>query len=328
VPGGYVSGVQGAIGTHGGFLHGKAGISGVHGGFLHGVNTISGVFGTFVHGLDTISGIHGGYTFGLCQDSGEFDIAFVFQVVAVEDFDARIAVELTRQRNFDAQITVFQITLPPVCAINSPLSETVLSASLPTMLTVQGSGKALNNKHIEQVRFTFADFKGATSGTLVGGVQDDGLFEATRQIDTEGLYTVKIEVIDSFGYRGSCAQQILVVDSASTSGALLAALPKLLLTATVTSGDAKLLTDFTHSISSGLDTISGILEYTDYSDQQESLVTSLEMPTSNIMGKVLTVSGRTHEYTVPGTYVPVWAVSGSFGIVSETLASGIDIDEF
>ncbi len=74
------------------------------------------------------------------------------------------------------------------------------------------------------------------------------------------------------------------------------------------------------SVTSGLDTTSGLLEYTDFADQQESLVNSLEMP----LGTQFVDATRRHDYTMPGTYCAVWSVSGEFGIVSDTIADGID----
>jgi hypothetical protein len=329
VVGGYMSGIEGVFGPHGGFIHGKAFASGVFGGFVHGADIVSGVFGTFVHGIDTVSGVHGSYIFGSCQDSGEFDITFLFQVVDTEDFDARLGVELTRLRDFDAQLKVAQITLPPVCSIEIPLPETILERDLPTLIAVRGSGRSLSGKTIEQVRFTFADFRGAESGVLISGIPDDGIFEATHPLHTQGLYTIKIEVVDSFGYRGTCCQQLLLIPTGGVSGEILNSFPGIFLETnpTPSSGDAKFLVDFTHSIS-GIDTISGVYEYTDYADQQESQITSLEMPSGSIAGKVYTVDVRQHEYSVPGTYCPVWAASGDWGIVSDTVADGFDALNF
>ncbi|MEE8113027.1 MAG: hypothetical protein V3T23_01610, partial [Nitrososphaerales archaeon] len=64
----------------------------------------------------------------------------------------------------------------------------------------------------------------------------------------------------------------------------------------------------------------GLLEYTDFSDQQESLLNSLEMPVSTQFTDFV----RTHDYTMPGHYTPVWAVSGNWGVVSDSLSDGID----
>jgi hypothetical protein len=327
--GGYVTSVSGVQGAHGGWVHGRAFVSGFTGGFVHGLGQISGTFGTFVHGMGIVSGIIGSYVYGGRQTDGEFDIAFTFQIVSADDFDARLGVELTKFRDFDARLGVLRITSPPTCALTLPLAETVVSG-LPYSLTVQGSGISSDNKTIDQIRFTFADFKQAASGTLIGGVKDRGLYEATRVIDTQGLYTVKIEVIDSFGYRSTCSQQVLIIgsgDALPTSGEVLDAFPGVALSTSIVSGVAKEVVSFTHSLS-GLSDTSGIFEYTDFSDGQESLVNSLEMPTGTISNRAVVSGVRQHEYSMPGNYVPVWSVSGSWGIVSDTVVSGFDFQSF
>lgn len=320
--GGYISGVSGFCQPYGGFIHGRAFVSGQFGGFMHGAEQISGVFGHFIHGLDSVSGFFGGYTFGQCEGEDEFDCTLNFSIVSAKDFDARLGVEKTQFIDFDARLGVIHITQPPGCTLDLPLVGTVASG-LPFDLTVQGSGFAFENKTIEQVRFTFADFKGAETGTLVGGEPNSGLFEATRQYDTPGWYTVKIEILDSFGYRSSCCQPFLLLPSGSTSGAYLATLPGIELTANIKTGSTIQRVLFQHALS-GLDTISGILEYTDFADQQESLVTSLEMPS----GTQFTAGVREHDYTMPGRYCPVWAASGNWGVVSDTISDGIDFTGF
>lgn len=329
--GGYVSGVSGDFGHTGGFVHGRAFLSGFVGGFVHGSELVSGFHGGFVHGRQFVSGYFGSYAYGACDANGEFDIAFTYQIVSADDFDARMAVELTRLKEFDARLGATILTAPPTCTLQDPLGGTVVSG-LPYTLTVQGSGIANNGKNLDRVRFTFSDFKDAESGTLVGGVKDNGLYQASRVLDTSGLFTVKIETIDDFGYRSSCCQQILVMPSGDatsipSSGAYLNSLPGLSLTAGIVSGVAKEIVSFTHALS-GLGDISGILEYTDYADQQESQITSIEMPTGTIFGGTYPVGVRQHEYSTPGTYCSVWAASGNWGIVTDTTAVGFDVANF
>ena len=316
--GGYVSGVSGLCQPYGGFIHGRAFVSGQIGAFMHGADQISGVFGHFIHGIDTISGLFGSYTFGACEGLDEFDCTLNFSIVTVKDFDARLGVEKTQLIDFDARLGVIHITQPPGCTIELPLVGTIVSG-VPFTLTVQGSGFAFENKTIEMVRFTFADFKDAETGTLVGGSSNSGLFQAIRGYDTPGLYNVKIEILDSFGYRSSCVQPFLLVPSGVESGVYLNSLPGIELSANLKTGSTIQRVEFQHAIS-GLDTISGVLEYTDFADQQESLVTSLEMPS----GTQFLAGTRTHDYTMPGRYAPVWAASGDWGIVSDTIADGID----
>ena len=318
--GGYVSGVSGLCVPYGGFIHGKAQISGAPavGHFLWGKDLASGVFGHFVHGLDIVSGFIGHYEFGACRGLSEFDVTLNFSIFTADDFDARLGVEKTQLLDFDAKLGVLQVTQPPECTLEMPLVGEVGSGT-PYSLTVQGSGYAFNNKSIAMTRFTFADFKGAESGTLIQGQPNSGLFEATRELDTPGWYTVKIEVLDSFGYRTSCCRPFLLLPSGSTSGAFINSLPGVSIEGTPQSGTAIHTVSFTHSIS-GLTTTSGVLEYTDFADQQESLVNSLEMP----VGTQFVDFVRRHDYTMPGRYCPVWAVSGEFGIVSDTIADGID----
>jgi hypothetical protein len=320
--GGYISGVSGFCQPYGGFIHGRAFVSGQVGAFMHGLDQISGVFGHFIHGTDSISGFFGGYTFGACESQNEFDCTLNFSIVTAKDFDARLGVEKTQFIDFDARLGVIHITQPPGCTLEIPLVGTIASG-VPFTLTVQGSGFAFEDKTIEMVRFTFADFKEAASGTLVQGSPSSGLFEASRAYDTPGWYTVKIEILDSFGYRSSCCQPFLLLPSGSTSGAYLATLPGIDLTASIKTGSTIQRVLFQHALS-GLDTISGILEYTDFADQQESLVTSLEMPS----GTQFTAGFREHDYTMPGRYCPVWAASGNWGVVSDTIADGIDFTGF
>lgn len=320
--GGHVSGVSGVVDHWGGFLHGKASISGLPGGFIHGADIASGLFGCFMHGLDMASGFIGSYTYGACEGSSEFDITLNFRIVSFNDFDARLGVEKTREYNFDARLGVIQITRPPTCTLELPLIGTIGSGTPtdPYMLTVQGSGIAQNNKTIEKVRFTFSDFKGAELGTLVAGETSSGLYEATRALDTSGWYTVKIEVVDSFGYRASCARPFFLIPSGTPSGEYLNDLPGIRLTSNTTTGSTIQRVLFEHNLS-GLQNTSGVLEYTDFADEQESLVNSLEMPSGNA---IFTSGFRGHDYTMPGTYTPVWAVSGSWGIVSDSISIGID----
>jgi hypothetical protein len=320
--GGYVSGVSGFCQPYGGFIHGRAFVSGQIGAFMHGADQISGVFGHFMHGLDSVSGFFGAYTYGQCEGSDEFDCTLNFSIVSAKDFDARLGVEKTQFIDFDARLGVIHITQPPGCTLELPSIGTIASG-LPYTLTVQGSGFAFENKTVEMVRFTFADFKGAESGTLIQGEPNSGLFEATRGYDTPGLYNVKIEILDSFGYRSSCVQPFLLVPSGVESGVYLNSLPGIELSANIKTGSTIQRIEFQHAIS-GLDTISGILEYTDFADQQESLVTSLEMPS----GTQFLAGTRTHDYTMPGRYAPVWAASGSWGVVSDTIADGIDFTGF
>jgi hypothetical protein len=315
---GYVSGVSGVTVPYGGFIHGKAVASGHIGSFLHGLGLASGVFSHFIHGKDEVSGFIGHYEFGACQSNGEFDIVLNFSVVTSKDFDSRLGVEKTQVYEFDSRLGVIRITRPPTCAMEAPLIGEVGSGT-PYVLTVQGSGIANDDKSLSMVRFTFADFKGAEEGVLVGGVPNSGLFEASREFDTPGWYTVKIEVLDSYGYRSSCCRPFLLLPSGSTSGAFINSLPGITLEATPGSGSAIHTVSFTHAIS-GLTTTSGLLEYTDFADQQESLVNSLEMP----LNTQFTNFVRRHDYTMPGNYCAVWAVSGEFGVVSDTIADGTD----
>lgn len=315
---GYISGVSGVLDHIGGFIHGRAQVSGVIGAWLHGLGQQSGVFGHFIHGLDQISGLVGGYFFGGCEASSEFDVVLNFRVVAFDEFDARLAVEKTRVYDFDARLGIIRITSPPSCTLELPLIGTIVSG-LPYDLTVSGSGIANDDKKVSKVRFTFADFKGAAEGVLISGIPNSGLYQATRQFDTPGWYTVKIEILDSYGYRTSCCRPFLLLPSGVTSGVYLSTLPGIAITGTPTTGSAIHTVSFTHSIS-GLETTSGILEYTDFSDQQESLVNSLEMPS----GTQFIDFVRRHDYTMPGRFCPVFAVSGSFGIVSDSISNGID----
>lgn len=315
---GYLSGVEGVSDQLGGFLHGKAQVSGTVGAFMHGAGQQSGVFGHFVHGLDIVSGFIGSYTFGACEESAEFDIILNFNVVTFKDFDARLAVEKTKVYDFDARLGVIRITDPPECTIEAPPIGTIVSG-LPFELTVSGSGIAQDNKKVSMVRFTFADFKGAESGVFVQGVPNSGLYKATRTFDTPGWYNLKIEVLDSYGYRTSCCRPFLLLPDGVGSGDFLNSLPGISIETGTDVGSAIEQVSFVHSLS-GLNTTSGLLEYTDFADQQESLVNSLEMPT----GTQFVDFVRRHDYTMPGRYCPVWAVSGSFGIVSDTIADGID----
>lgn len=316
--GGYVSGVSGQIDHIGGFIHGVGQVSGTIGAFLHGIGVVSGVYGGFIQGIDTISGIIGSYVVGAGEALSEFDITFNFQIVAAKDFDSRLEVVKTAYHNFDATLGVIRITRPPDCELQLPLVGLVASG-LPYTLTVAGSGIAFEDKHIAKVRFTFADFKGAESGTLVAGLPFSGLYETSRTFDTPGWYTIKMEVTDTYGYRHSCCRPFLLIPSGSTSGAYLATLPSVSLTGTPLDGSAIQRVFFTHAIS-GLATTSGVLEYTDFADQQESLLNGLEMPS----GTQFIDFVRTHDYTMPGSYCPVWAVSGSWGVVSDSISAGVD----
>ena len=316
--GGYVSGVDGLCIPYGGFIHGRAFVSGQIGAFLHGSQQASGIFGHFAHGVDSSSGFFGHYQFGACEANGEFDIVLNFSLVTNQDFDARLGVEKTKFIDFDARLGVIRITAPPECTFEAPLIGE-LASGIPFVLTVQGSGIALDDKQIVTTRFTFADFKGAEQGTLVSGIANSGLFEAQREFDTPGWYTLKIEILDSFGYVATCCRPFLLLPSGSTSGAFINSLPGISIESSANTGSAINSISFTHTVS-GLDTTSGLLEYTDFADQQESLVNSLEMP----VGTQFTDFVRRHDYTMPGRYCPVWAVSGEFGIVSDTIADGID----
>jgi len=316
--GGYVSGVEGLCIPYGGFIHGKAFTSGHIGAFLHGSKEASGVFGHFIHGIDSVSGFIGHYAFGACESNGEFDVILNFSVITNKSFDARLGVEKTQFIDFDAKLGVIRITQPPSCTFEAPLTGE-LGSGTPFVLTVSGSGIAQDNKDIIGTRFTFADFKDAEKGTLVGGVANSGLYQAQREFDTAGWFTLKIEVIDSFGYRASCCRPFLLVPSGSTSGAFINSLPGVSIESSTNTGSAINTVSFTHSLS-GLDTTSGLLSYTDYSDQQESLVDSLEMP----VGTQFVDFVRRHDYTMPGFYCPIFVVSGEFGIVSDTVANGID----
>lgn len=315
---GYVSGVSGVFDHIGGFMHGKASVSGQLGSFLHGAGQQSGIFGQFVHGFDRVSGFIGSYSMGACADSSEFDIVLDFRVVSFDEFDARLGVEKTKLLDFDARLGIIRITEPPDCTLELPLVGTIVSG-LPYELTVTGSGIARNDKKVSMVRFTFADFKGAESGTLIDGVPNSGLYSATRVFDTPGWYNVKIEVLDSYGYRTSCVRPFLLNPSGTPSGTFINSLPGISLSGTPILGSAIQAISFTHSLS-GLDTTSGLLEYTDFANQQESLVNSLEMPSGTQFVNFV----RRHDYTMPGRFSPVWSVSGEFGIVSDTIAGGID----
>lgn len=315
---GYVRGVSGVTAPYGGFMHGRAFVSGHIGHFLHGAGLASGHFGHFVHGLDIVSGFIGAYEFGACETNGEFDVVLNFSVVTNKDFDARLGVEKTQLLEFDSRLGVIRITRPPGCTFEAPLIGE-LGSGVPYILTVSGSGIAQDNKKIAMTRFTFADFKGAESGTLVGGEANSGLFEAQREFDTPGWYTIKLEILDSYGYRSSCCRPFLLVPSGVGSGVFINSLPGISIETAQQTGSAIHTVSFTHSIS-GLSTTSGLLEYTDFADQQESLVNSLEMPLNTQFVDFV----RRHDYTMPGFYCPVWSVSGEFGIVSDTIADGID----
>lgn len=316
--GGYISGVSGQMDHIGGFIHGVGEVSGLFGAYLHGLGQISGLFGGFLHGMGIASGIIGAYTFGAGEALSEFDISFTFQIVAAKDFDSRLEVVKSAYHNFDAMLGVVRITRPPDCALQLPLIGLVASG-LPYTLTVQGSGWAYEDKSLSKVRFTFADFKGAASGIHIGGLPNSGLYEATRTFDTPGWYTIKMELTDSYGYRHSCVRPFLLVPSGSTSGAYLATLPGIEFSATPTLGSTIQRVLFTYGLS-GLATTSGFLEYTDFADQQESLLNGLEMPS----GTQFVSFVREHDYTMPGQYRPVWAVSGSWGVVSDSISAGID----
>lgn len=316
--GGYLSGVSGHIDHIGGFIHGVGQVSGLFGAYLHGLGQVSGLFGGFLHGLGIASGIIGSYVFGAGEALSEFDITFNFQIVAAKDFDSRLEVVKSAYHNFDAMLGVVRITRPPDCELQLPLVGLVASG-VPYTLTVQGSGWAYEDKSLSKVRFTFADFKGAVSGTHIGGLPNSGLYEATRTFDTPGWYTIKMELTDSYGYRHSCVRPFLLVPSGSTSGAYLSTLPGIEFSATPVLGSTIQRVLFTYGLS-GLATTSGFLEYTDFADQQESLLNGLEMPS----GTQFVSFVREHDFTMPGQYRPVWAVSGSWGVVSDSISAGID----
>ena len=126
-------------------------------------------------------------------------------------------------------------------------------------------------------------------------------------------------MLDSYGYRSSCCRPFLLLPSGAESGTFINSLPGISIETAQDLGSAIHTASFTHSIS-GIDTTSGLFEYTDFADQQESLVNSLEMPLNTQFVDFV----RRHEYTMPGKYCAVWAVSGEFGIVSDTIADGID----
>jgi len=316
--GGYLSGVSGHMDHIGGFIHGMGQVSGLFGGYLHGLGQVSGLFGGFLHGMNIASGIIGSYLIGAGEALSEFDITFNFQIVAARDFDSRLEVLKSAHHNFDAMLGVVRITQPPECALQLPLVGLVASG-VPYTLTVSGSGWAYEDKSLSKVRFTFADFKGAESGIHIGGLPNSGLYMATRTFDTPGWYTIKMELTDSYGYRHSCVRPFLLVPSGSTSGAYLATLPGVAFSATPTTGSTIQRVLFTYGLS-GLATTSGFLEYTDFADQQESLLNGLEMPS----GTQFVSFVREHDYTMPGQYRPVWAVSGSWGVVSDSISAGID----
>jgi hypothetical protein len=285
---------------------------------MHGLGLSSGVFSHFIHGTDSVSGFNGAYEFGARQTDGEFDVVLNFSVTTNEDFDVRLGVEKTQILEFDSKLGVIRITRPPTCSMELPLIGQITSGT-PYILTAQGSGIAHDDKTIAATRFTFADFKDAEAGTLVDGVANSGLFEASREFDTPGWYTVKIEILDNYGYRSSCCRPFLLLPSGVASGVFINSLPGISIEATPGSGSAIHSVSFTYSVS-GLNTTSGLLEYTDFADQQESLVNSLEMP----LNTQFTDFVRRHDYTMPGFYCPIWSVSGEFGIVSDTIADGID----
>jgi hypothetical protein len=314
VMGGHISGVKGLVDHTGGYVHGLGHISGVHAAFTHGSLQASGVFGSYYHGMNMVSGIIGAYEFGMCEALDEFDLTLTFQIITSEEFDARLGVEKTDKKEFDARLGVIQKTRRPACTFELPYIETVEVGGAPHTLTIQGSGIAYDDKDISKVRFTFADFRGAASGTLVDGVPNSGLYEVERTFDTPGWYTIKMEVTDSFGYSSTCVRPWLLVPSTTTSGAYLSSLPELEVTSNLSLGSTIQRVELTHTLT-GLENTSGILEYTDFADGQESLVNSTEVPSG---------STRTHDYTMPGYYCPVWAVSGSWGIVSDSTDSGVD----
>lgn len=316
--GGTISGVRGETNQYGGTIHGRAFISGIIGSYLHGLDTLSGVHGAFLRGRDFVSGIVGSYTFGAGEASSEFDITFNYRIVEALNFDARVEVINSDNALFDALIAIQRITAPPLCILKEPVVG-LIASGLPYELTVSGSGIAFEDKRVEKVRFTFADFKGAESGTRIDGNVNSGLYSATRVFDTPGWYTVKMEVVDTFGYRGTCARPFLLVPSGSTSGQYLDTLPGIELTASPVSGSAIARVLFDYSLS-GLANTSGILEYTDFADQKETLVNGSEFPE----GTNFTNFVRTHDYTVPGRYSPVWAVSGTWGVISDSISPGID----
>jgi hypothetical protein len=314
VMGGHISGVKGVLDHTGGYVHGLGHVSGFHGAFTHGSLQASGVFGSYFHGMELVSGIIGSYEFGMCEALDEFDLTLTFQIVTSEEFDARLGVEKTDREEFDARLGVIQKTRRPTCTFELPYVETVETGGAPHTLTIQGSGIAYDDKDISRVRFTFADFRGAESGTLVDGIPNSGLYEVERTFDTPGWYTIKMEVVDSFGYSSTCVRPWLLVPAATTSGAYLSTLPDLELTSNLSVGSTIQRVELTHTLTNPSST-SGILEYTDFADGQESLVNSTEVPSG---------STRTHDYTMPGYYCPVWAVSGSWGIVSDSTDSGVD----
>ena len=309
---GYVSGVSGVVDQWGGYIHGRAFVSGLTGGFTHGIGSQSGIFGHFMHGQGIVSGLIGSYTYGACQAVDEFDVTLTFEIVTSKDFDARLGVEKTEIYGFDSRLGVIRITQPPVCTLEVPEIGLIASGT-PYTLTVQGSGIAQDNKKVSKVRFTFADFKKGEDGALIDGVLFSGLYQASRTFETPGLYNVAIEVLDSYGYRSSCVREFLLVPSGSESGTYLASLPSISISGTPLSGSAIHRVFFTHH--ADLETTSGILEYTNFCDQQESLMNSMETPS----GTQFANSVKTHDYTMPGHYNAVWAVSGSWGIVSTAI---------
>lgn len=315
---GYISGVSGVMDHIGGYLHGVGQISGVVGSYLYGLGNTSGLYAGFLHGMGISSGVIGVYTVGAGEALSEFDITFNFQIVAARDFDSRLEIVKSSYQNFDASLGVVRITTPPTARITLPLTHLVASG-VPYTLTVAGSGWSYDNKDISKVRFTFADFKGAESGTFAGGIPNSGLYTASRIFDTPGWYTIKMEVIDSYGYRASECRPFLLIPNGSTSGGYLATLPRITLSETPVNGSAIHNALFTHSIS-GISTTSGLIEYTDFADQQETTLNQLELPSDSQFGSIT----RKHEYVMPGSYAPVWAVSGSWGVVSDSISPNSD----
>jgi len=319
IAGGYVSGVQGQLDHIGGFVHGKLISSGIAGAWTHGMDQVSGLLGAYMRGKDIGSGIIGSYILGGCEDSAEFDITFTFTILAAKDFDARVGVELTSSKDFDARIAVIQITQPPLCSIVSPTSGLVIDG-VPYTLTLQASGIAQNDKKISHVRFTWSDFTPANSGTLISGLSNSGVFEASHTYWTPGFFTPKIEIIDEFGYRTSCCYQLMIAPTGMASGTFAALLPQLELLVNDSDGGTQHDVDFT-TLASGAPIV---MDELDFADGQTTLVNSTEMPSLGPYSGIV----RQHTYTMPGNFCAVWATSGTEGIMTDTLRIGNDFEGF
>ncbi len=296
--GAFISGSSRVSGIIGGYINARGLLSGIIGGYIEGNNTANTYIGSYITAVGLVSGLLGGFINGGLLGRIEFDGAFSVQARGASDYDSQIEIQKTNNTEFDAEVTIYQDELPPDISIIVP-STTVSGLQVPFNQYFIGRASGLQGKTITLAKWNFGDLTPDVVVSPSGGIY----YPILHRFASSGFYNVRFSVIDSNGIHNSATRFVNAASGIDPVRIALSGIPR--------AGNAVLSVAFSQNyitIPNSVSIITSLLTYDD--------------------GQSTSTLGTTHDYTEPGSYIPVWVIRDSRGVIwSDSLEPGSDFDK-